>query len=239
MRSLTPRAYGAALLRSENEYIDGGSPEYWRQRTEGVRLIREADRALARVERAPMYISGGYDEDGDVIPFENLGPWDARDAAIRAIEADETAVDILVALRRAHFGLWRINAVMGELELAEADHAETPQINPLLEPPTLPVVQVETRPAFRAVRRTLPRLPQTRRKGRAPCAAPSCFGRPLQVHVLSCGARAVSSFGCHRCPLPPVPDIPTPHDDGSLQHLSPNRSGQRAGASARSQTHGL
>ena len=52
------------------KYIDGGSPEYWRQRTEGFRLIREAERAHERVKRAPMYISGGYDEDGDVIPVE-------------------------------------------------------------------------------------------------------------------------------------------------------------------------
>ena len=97
------------------KYIDGGSPEYWRQRTEGFRLIREAERAHERVKRAPMYISGGYDEDGDVIPVENLGPWDDMDEAIRAIEAHETAVDILVAQRRTQIGLWRINAVIREL----------------------------------------------------------------------------------------------------------------------------
>lgn len=65
-----------------------------------------------------MYISGGYDDDGDVIPVENLGPWDVMDAAIRAIEADETAVDILVALRRTHFGLWPVEAVIRDLEEA-------------------------------------------------------------------------------------------------------------------------
>lgn len=48
---------------------------------------------------------------------------------------------------------------------------------------------------------------------------PSCFGHPLQVILLSCGALIVSSFACHRCPLPPVPDIPAAHDDASLQHL--------------------
>ncbi len=59
-----------------------------------------------------MYISGGYDEDGDVIPVENLGPWDAMDESMRAIEANETAVDILVALRRTHFGQWPVEAVI-------------------------------------------------------------------------------------------------------------------------------
>ncbi|NTI26848.1 hypothetical protein G6M87_32060 (plasmid) [Rhizobium rhizogenes] len=98
--------------------IDGGSPEYWRQRTEGFRLIREAERAYERVKRPPAYISGGYDEDGDVIPLENLGPWDAMDEAIKAIEANETAVDILVAQRRTEIGGWRIDAVIRELNAA-------------------------------------------------------------------------------------------------------------------------
>lgn len=95
--------------------IDGGSPDYWRQRAEGFRLIREAERAHERVMHAPMYVSGGYDEDGDVIPVENLGPWDAMDAAIRAIEVNQTAVDILVAQRRTEIGMWRISAVIREL----------------------------------------------------------------------------------------------------------------------------
>ncbi|CDZ54068.1 hypothetical protein [Neorhizobium galegae] len=118
------------------KYIDGSSPEYWRQRTEGFRLIREAERAHERVKRAPMYLSGGYDEDGDVIPVEHLGPWDAMDAAIRAIEANETAVDILVAQRRTEIGLWRINAVIRELDQADAGHVEDPESNPLWGPDT-------------------------------------------------------------------------------------------------------
>lgn len=121
------------MTQRKIKYIDGGSPEYWRQRTEGFRLIREAERALARVERAPMYLSGGYDEDGDVIPVENLGPWDAMDAAIRTIEAHETAVDILVALRRTHFGLWSVNAVIRELELADGDHVAAAGIDPIAD----------------------------------------------------------------------------------------------------------
>lgn len=101
--------------------IDGGSPEYWRQRTEGFRLIHEADRAYECVQQAPQYISGGYDEDGDVIPVENLDPWDEMDAAIKAIEANETAVDILVSQRRSRIGAWQIGAVIRELANSSAD----------------------------------------------------------------------------------------------------------------------
>lgn len=95
--------------------IDGGSPEYWRQRTEGFRLIHAAERAYERVDGAPQYIFGGYDEHGDVIPEENFGPWDDMDAAIKAIEANETAVDILVAQRRTQIGTWPVDAVIREL----------------------------------------------------------------------------------------------------------------------------
>ncbi len=96
-------------------YIDGGSPEYWRQREEGFRLIHQAERAHQCVQDAPQYLFGGYDEDGDVIPIENLGPWEDMGAAIQAIEANETAVDILIAQRRTHIGPWKIDAVIREL----------------------------------------------------------------------------------------------------------------------------
>ena len=103
------------MTQRKIKHIDGGSPEYWRQRTEGFRLIHQAERAYARVQPAPQYKSGGYDEDGDVIPIENLGPWDDMGAAIEALEANETAVDILVAQRRTHLGTWPIDAVIREL----------------------------------------------------------------------------------------------------------------------------
>lgn len=113
------------MTQRKIKYIDGGSPEYWRQRTEGFRLIHEAERALVRVEHAPMYIAGNWDDDyGDYEPVENLAPFDDMDAAIRAIEANETAVDILVALRRTHFGQWPVEAVIRELEEADTPHAD-------------------------------------------------------------------------------------------------------------------
>ncbi|MGO7758338.1 hypothetical protein ACC761_14970 [Rhizobium ruizarguesonis] len=121
------------MTQREIKHIDGGSPEYWRQRTERFRLIREAERARAheRVKHAPMYISGGYDE------VENLGPWDPMDAAIWAIEANETAVNTLIAQRRTEIGLWRINAVIRELDQAEAAHGADPEGYPLSGDPAL------------------------------------------------------------------------------------------------------
>ncbi|ANH05769.1 MAG: hypothetical protein ACOY3N_12065 [Bradyrhizobium sp.] len=115
--------------------IDGGSAEYWRQRTEGFRLIHDAERALERLNDAPMYLHGGYDEDGDVIAIENLGPYDDMEDAIRAIEANETAVSILVAQGRTKIGDYEIRAVVRELAPDDGD-IEDPASNPLWGPDT-------------------------------------------------------------------------------------------------------
>ncbi|MBB3967027.1 hypothetical protein GGQ67_004720 [Rhizobium metallidurans] len=120
---------------------------------------------------------------------------------------------------------------LADIEPARA--LEGRDLPPLPSNSPLPAVRVETRSAFRAARRTLPRLPQTRRRGRVPCAAPSCFGHPLQARVLSCGALAVSSFACRRGPFPPVTVLSTAHDDGLLQHLSRSLSAHRAVPPAR------
>lgn len=178
------------MTQRKIKHIDGGSLEYWRQRTEGFRLVREAERALVRVKNGPTYIAGSWDEDyGDYEPVENLGPYDDMDEAIRAIEANETAVDILVAQRRTHFGDWLVAAVIracqrselqtrGEQRLSSFSHGpdRLPASNlravlrgetlpPLPSNSPLPVVRVKPRPASRAGRRTLPRLPQTIRGG--------------------------------------------------------------------------
>lgn len=92
--------------------IDGGSAAHWRERKHGFGLIREAELAAKRLAAAPIYLHGGYDEDGDVIAIENLGPHDDMEDAIRAIEADTTAVSILVAQGRTHIGGHRIAAVI-------------------------------------------------------------------------------------------------------------------------------
>ncbi|MDH4992450.1 hypothetical protein QEZ48_16690 [Aquamicrobium lusatiense] len=115
--------------------IDGGSAEYWRQRKLGFRLIREADQAANRLAEAPMYLHGGYDEDGDVIPIENLQPYDDLEEAIRAIEENKTAVSILVAQRCTEIGNCPINAVIRALRQQD-EPIEDPVSNPLWGPDT-------------------------------------------------------------------------------------------------------
>ncbi len=121
-RSLTPLAYSVGSFRqftkgdismSKITYIDGGSPEYWRQRKEAFRLIREAEAAGERMKKAPMYLHGGYDADGDVIAIENLGPHDDFMDAVHALEANETAVSILAAQQRTEICGVRITAEYG------------------------------------------------------------------------------------------------------------------------------
>ena len=110
--------------------IDGGSAEYWRQRTHGFHLIREAERAAEHLASAPLYIAGAWDEDyGDYEPVENLAPFDRMEQSIRDIAADDTAVSILVAQRRTHIGGYEISVVSDALMPDE--FAEDPARNPL------------------------------------------------------------------------------------------------------------
>lgn len=115
--------------------IDGGSAEYWRERRQAFGLIREAELAAERLAKAPMYLHGGYDEDGDVIPIENLAPHDDMEEAIRAIEANPTAVSILIAQGRTHIGGHEIAAVSRGLE-PDWGGIEDPVSNPLWGPDT-------------------------------------------------------------------------------------------------------
>lgn len=84
--------------------VDASSAAYWHQRRRAFRLIRNAELAAQRVKTAPMYRHGGYDENGHVIPIENIEPWEDLDEAIAAIEADDTALSILVAQGRSSIG---------------------------------------------------------------------------------------------------------------------------------------
>lgn len=100
--------------------VDGGSAEYWRQRRLAFGLIGEAELAAKRLKTAPMYIRGRWDDEyGDYEPVENLGPHDDMEDAIRAIEANETAISILVAQRCTHIGNHEIRAVIRELALLD------------------------------------------------------------------------------------------------------------------------
>lgn len=102
--------------------IDGGSAEYWRKRKRGFGLIQDADHAARQVVNSPLYIAGAWDDDyGDYEPIENLAPLERLDETIRAIEADETAISILVAQGRTSIGGYQIRAVMDALEQDDDD----------------------------------------------------------------------------------------------------------------------
>jgi len=116
------------------KHVDGGSAEYWRERREVFALIREAEEAGERAKNAPTYLHGGFDEDGDVIPMENLGPWDDFEDAVQRLEANETAVSILVAQRRTEIYIRRLWAGIAAREALEAPFY--PENSPLWGPDT-------------------------------------------------------------------------------------------------------
>lgn len=116
--------------------IDGGSASYWADRKEGFRLIRAAEQAAIRLERAPTYIAGEWDDDyGGYTPVENIQPFEDMADAIQALEANQTAISILVAQGRDRIGSHAISAVIREMELVEG-HIEDPASNPLWGPDT-------------------------------------------------------------------------------------------------------
>lgn len=106
------------MTRKPTTAIDGSSAAYWQDRRRAFRLIRNAESAAECVKTAPMYLHGGHDENGDVIPIENIEPWEDLGKAIAAPEADATAMSILAAQGRTHIGG---HAVAGVASSQDAD----------------------------------------------------------------------------------------------------------------------
>ncbi|WP_206612791.1 hypothetical protein [Paenirhodobacter populi] len=96
--------------------IDAGCESYWRERREAFALIRKAERAARRAKEAPMYLHGGYDEDGDVIAIENLAPYEAMDEVILALQANRTAMSILGAQGRKQIRGFDLGMPIGGLK---------------------------------------------------------------------------------------------------------------------------
>ena len=94
--------------------VDGGSAAYWQKRRHAFRLIRSAEAAARRVKTEPMYRHGGHDENGDVIPIENIEPWEDLEEAIAAVEADDTALSILAAQGRTSIGGHAVGALVSD-----------------------------------------------------------------------------------------------------------------------------
>lgn len=103
------------MTEREITSIDGGSSEYWRERRFAFLLIRLAERSLQKVQWAPLYIQVGIDAQGRPIEILNMAPFDDLDEAVREIEANPTAVGILVAQGRTHIGWHPVGAVIRRL----------------------------------------------------------------------------------------------------------------------------
>lgn len=95
--------------------IDGGSAQYWRDRHEGFRLIREAEEAASWVSSLQWQASISHlDPDDRVI--DDSSAIEALADAFEALESNETAVSILVAQRRTVIGNYIVSAVVRALE---------------------------------------------------------------------------------------------------------------------------
>lgn len=84
--------------------VDAGSTSYWSERRIAYRLIREAEQAAIEAARAPLYLFGGCDEDGEAIPIENIQPLEDLAEAVRAVRANPVAASIMTAQGRTRIG---------------------------------------------------------------------------------------------------------------------------------------
>ena len=75
--------------------------DYWTARQLAFRSIKMLDRAIDWATAAPTYVSGGYDQNGDVIPVENLEPYEAVATFEQMVASNLNAVSILHAQGRA------------------------------------------------------------------------------------------------------------------------------------------
>ena len=75
--------------------------DYWIARRLAFRSVHMLDRAIERAATAPTYLCGGYDHNGDVIPVENLEPWEAVATFEQMVASNPNAVSILNAQGRA------------------------------------------------------------------------------------------------------------------------------------------
>ncbi|MDX3805963.1 MAG: hypothetical protein QHC89_06030, partial [Bosea sp. (in: a-proteobacteria)] len=91
--------------------------------------IRDAEEAAVQLAREPLYIAGRWNEAyGEYEPVENLEPFGTMEEAIAAIEANETAVSILVAQGRTRIGRYDIWAVIKALN-PDGEHIDDPAFN--------------------------------------------------------------------------------------------------------------
>ncbi|MGE0596222.1 MAG: hypothetical protein AB7P07_07650 [Hyphomonadaceae bacterium] len=113
--------------------IEGGDGEYWEKVVEALSLIRQAEDAGERMNQSPLYVHGGYDEHGDAIPIENLGPCEDFVDAMRRMEKNRMAVLILASVACREMHGYRLRVVIDILDLLDDDQ---PENSPMWGPDT-------------------------------------------------------------------------------------------------------
>ena len=95
-------------MRNTSQPINAGTDQYWQNLREAYALISKAKDAAKRLKDEPTYICGGYDENGDAIPIENLGPLDRFEKIMAQLERNTKALTILAAQGITHIAHARV-----------------------------------------------------------------------------------------------------------------------------------
>lgn len=89
--------------------INAGTEAYWCELREAYALISEVRRQAKALKSEPQYISGGYDDHGDVRPVENMGPFDRFDQSFSQLQSNVKALSILRSQNVRQIGIWPVD----------------------------------------------------------------------------------------------------------------------------------
>ena len=95
-------------MQNTSQPINAGTNQYWQELREACALIAAAEVAAKELESEPLYTCGGYDENDDAIPVENLGPHDDFAKIMAKVERSEKALTILAAQGITHIAHARV-----------------------------------------------------------------------------------------------------------------------------------
>ena len=97
-------------MQRNSQPINAGTDQYWQELREACALIAAVKVAAKRLKDEPLYTCGGYDENGDAIPVENLGPHDDFGKIMAKVERSEKALTILSSQGVTRIGKWPVRS---------------------------------------------------------------------------------------------------------------------------------
>ena len=106
-------------MQNNSRPINAGTDQYWQELREAYALILAAKAAAKRAKSAPLYTCGGYDENGDAIPVENLGPHDDFDEIMAELEGNNKALTILKSQGITRIGKWQVRSNLNHFARTE------------------------------------------------------------------------------------------------------------------------